>query len=168
MKITVKQLIIGLVGIIFLLCLSIFCVQQISYFKKQQEAKLGRETLVGQLPKLKNFDVIETVYQDFPDKITGRTCYYARTHLVIGTSMPESKALDAYEQNLKILNWISGGQQYETSRVLHYGDNDRVVVRSGEPGIDVKNVVDYDQLRETYQSIIFVRVDYMVPNREMC
>lgn len=153
---------------VFLLSLITACSNPINSSLNYQRARSGLEKLMTQLPQPEGFNVIKVIQQEFSDTAGGTTCNYARAHLVIGTSMLETEALDIYEQNLKTLNWISREQQYKTSRALYYGNNGRIVVRSGEPGVDVKDAVDYEQLRKTYQSVIFVRIDYMVPNREMC
>jgi hypothetical protein len=144
------------------------CTNPINSLLTYQKARSGLENLITQLPQSEEFNVIETIRQDFSFTVEEKTCYYARANLIIGTSMPETEALDIYEQSLKTLNWVPRGQQYKTSRILYYGNNDKLVVTSGEPGVEVKHAVNYEQLRKTYKGIIFVSIDYMLPNREEC
>jgi hypothetical protein len=153
---------------VLLLSLITACTNPINSSLDYQKARSGLENLMRQLPQSEKFNVIKTIKQEFSHTGGEKTCYYARAHLIIGTSMPETESLDIYEQSLKTLNWVPREQQYKTSRVLYYGNNDRMVVTSGEPGVDVKDLVDYEQLRKTYKSIIFVSIDYMLPNREEC
>lgn len=155
-------------GIVVLLCLLVFGVQLTNHYMKQREARIGLDALVTQLPELRDFEKVKVVYREFSNTEYGVTCYYARAFIITGTRLSESESLDVYTAKLESLGWMPREKQYETSRVLYYEMNDRIVVRSGEPGVDIKDALDYAQLRKDYQSVIFIRIDYMVPNREEC
>jgi len=119
---------------------------------------------------MKHGTSVKIVYQEFhsDENEDGPICYYARAFVIVGTLLPETQALDTYTEKTQSLGWTPEGRQYEISRILIRGVNDRIVIGSGEPGVDIKDALDYDKLRETYRSIIFVRLDYMLPSRDEC
>jgi hypothetical protein len=43
-----------------------------------------------------------------------------------------------------------------------------VVIHFGYPAIELKDEIDLDELNQTYQSILYIRVDYMLPTRDEC
>lgn len=136
---------------------------------QQRKARQGLESLVAQdLPNLDQFELVKTVSLDFSMTAYGMTCYYARDYLIMGTSLPESEALEHYVEGLLPLSWTKEGEQYLTSKILIHGQNARIVVSHGEPGVDVDDAVDFERLSDIYQSILFVRVDYMLPARDGC
>jgi hypothetical protein len=150
-------------GITVVLCLTASCT-----LGEQRKARAGLDASVAQLPKLREFDTIKVIYYESSLSGPRTTCYYATAYTIIGTSLPELKALDVYVEELKSLGWRPREKQYDTTRILMRGTYELVVVRSGEPGVDVKDAVDYAQLRAVYPTIIFVRLDFMLPNRDKC
>lgn len=153
----------GLLSIAVLLCLLVSCTAE-----EQRKARAGLDASVAQLPELGDFDTIEVIYYETSLSGPRTTCYYATAYLIIGTSLPEEKALDVYVEELKSLSWTPREKQYDTTRILMHGTYELVVIRSGEPGVDVKDAVDYAQLRAKYPTIIFVRLDFMLPSRDKC
>ena len=136
---------------------------------QQRKTREGLESISSQeLPELDGFDLVKVVSLDLSSSDYGKTCSYARDYLIIGTSLPESDALERYVEALLRLGWTREGDQYPTSNNLIHGKNARIVVRYGDPGADVRDAADYDQLRDNYQSVIFVRVDYILPERDGC
>ncbi len=135
---------------------------------KLDNVRAGVEASVAQLPRLKEFDTIKVVYQNFSFSAGGLTCYYGRAYVILGSSLSEKEALDAYFEALQLSGWVPRDAQYNTSRVLTRGAYELVEIRSGPPGVDIAKAVDYAQLRSVYESIIFVRVDLMLPSREEC
>jgi hypothetical protein len=145
------------------LCLMVSCA-----VGEQRKARAGLDASVAQLPELREFDTVEVVHREFSHSGPRTTCYYARAYAIIGTSLPAEQALDVYVEELQSLGWEFDGRQYKTERGLKRGVYELVVVRSGEPGVDVKDAVDYAQLRAVYPTIIFVRLDFMLPSRDKC
>lgn len=159
-----------LVGLSALVCLLVSCDDPITQFLKQNEAKSGLDALLTQLPKVDNFETIKVEYFEFSDSAYGKTCYYARAYVFLGTSLPLPKALDTYEERLESLGWMLDSrpyEQYETARVLFHGDHDLLVVESGRPG-SVMDAEELAALRVRYPSVIFVSLDYMMPQRDGC
>lgn len=137
---------------------------------QQREARAGLEIIVGtMLPESDQFDLVETVSFDDSGSESGMvTCYYAVDYLIIGAPVPETEALNSYAADLHLLGWEPRSRQYPTSRVFRYGDNARAVATIGNPGASIRDAVDYAQVRTLYQSIIFVRLDFILPSREAC
>lgn len=150
-------------SIVVFLCLITSCA-----VAEQRRARAGLDASVAQLPELREFDTVEVVYRESSLSGPMTTCYYATAHVIIGTSLPAEKALDVYVEELQSLGWEFDGKQYNTARALRRGVYELVVVRSGEPGIDVEDAVDYAQLRNIYPAIIFVTLDFMLPSRNKC
>ena len=154
-------------GIPLLLLTLVTCAQQISHLLKQQEARAGLDTLITQLPELADFDAVKIVRFEFSDTAYGKTCYYARSYVILGSSLSEAEALTIYARRLQTLGWVPRDEPYDTS-VLYGGLSALAIVTSGEPGADIKDALDYNQLRRIYRSVIFVRLDYMLPSRKEC
>jgi hypothetical protein len=126
------------------------------------------DAAVAQLPQLAGFDTIKVVYREFRSTEYERKCFYARAYVIIGSSLPEVEALDVYAEQLQLLGWKLEGRQYNTERGMMRGLHEYIGVRSGEPDVDIKDAADYFQLRATYPSIIFVMLDFILPNRDEC
>ena len=149
--------------IAILLCSTVSCARS-----QRREARAGLDAAVTQLPKPAGFDTIKVVYREFRSTEYERKCFYARAYVIIGSSLPEVEALDVYVEKLEALGWVPREKQYKTTRVLRRGTHERIVIELGQPGVDIKDAVDYAQLRNTYPTIIFVRVDFMLPSRDEC
>jgi hypothetical protein len=132
---------------------------------KSREARNGLDPVVSQVRQFQDFDVVTVKYYDVYDDEHGQgaVCYYARAYLLIGTSLSLPEALDVYAQHLQSLGWTLEGRQYETAKGLVRGVNERAVVESGEPGPELQNAADLDQLRKTYRNLIFLNIDYVLP-----
>lgn len=154
--------------ILMLLPLVVSCAQQLSNTSKQQEARAGLDALVAQLPELENFNVTENLYFETSFTAYKKTCYYATGYVIIGSSLLEVNALDVYTEKLELLGWTPREKQHEIERVFYAEANGRVVVSSGEPDESIKHAVNYQQLKENYRSVIFVRLVYMLPSRDEC
>jgi hypothetical protein len=94
--------------------------------------------------------------------------YYARDNVIISTSFPESEAIVVYSESLQALGWRQTEQLSRTIILDHYEENTYAAVTYGEPGPFLRNSVDYTELTKAFPEVIFVRIDYMVPNRESC
>jgi hypothetical protein len=149
--------------IAILLCSTVSCARS-----QRREARAGLDAAVTQLPKPAGFDTIKVVYREFRSTEYERKCFYARAYVIVGSSFSEVEALDVYVKELQSLGWKLEGRQYDIERGMKRGVHERIVVRSGKPGVDIKDAVDYAQLRNTYPTIIFVRVDFMLPSRDEC
>ena len=135
----------------------------------QQEARQGLDQVVANdLPSLEGFETIKVASFDLSDTVYGDTCYYARDFLILGGSLTEAEALDRYAAKLESSGWMPKGKQYPTSKGFKYGDHAITVARIGDLDPGLRDYVDYEQLRKTYPSIIFVRVEFMLPHREGC
>lgn len=135
----------------------------------QREARQGLDQVVAyDLPSLEGFETIKIVSLDSSNTVYGETCYYAGDFLILGGSLAEAEALDKYAAKLESAGWTLRGKQYPATRELVSGDHVLTVIRTGNIDPGLRDYVDYEQLRETYPSIIFVRIVYMLPRREGC
>ncbi len=162
-----------ILGIVFvLLCLTSAFLWGFATLKSkslQREARQSLEQVVAnELPTLDGFDTIEVASFDSSDTVYGGTCYYAGDFLILGGSLAEAKALDRYAAKLESSGWIPRERQYPTSKVFMYRDHVQMNVRTGDLDPGLRDYVDYVQLRKTYPSIIFLRISFMLPNREDC
>jgi hypothetical protein len=152
-----------LFGITILLCLVLSCAGT-----ELRKARSGAEASVAQLPDLPGFDRIKTVFREYPSTVYGSGCYYGAAYVIIGSALPERDAITLYARKIRSLGWIDEGKQYDAERSLIRGAHERIVVRYGEPDVEIKDAVDYAQLRANYVSVIFVRLVFMLPGRDGC
>jgi hypothetical protein len=159
-----------LVPMLVLLLLMTSCAQYVDHLQKQSEAKAGLDNLIKSLPQFKGLDVVKTVSLEFSniEHGNGPPCYYARGYIIVGSALPGTEALEAYAQSLRLLGWTPKGTLYETSNVLVYEKNARLEIYSGEPGVDIQDAADYARLKQMYTSVIFIRLDYMLPSADEC
>ncbi len=150
-------------AISILLCSMSSCTQE-----KLQEAKDGLNMSVAQLPNLSDFDVVTIMSGESSATASGETCYYAQAYVVLGTSLPEEKALEVYVDALESLGWIIERSDLERTRVLSRGMYERITVSHGSPGWAVESNEDYKQAKNIYPTVILVVVDFMLPGRERC
>jgi len=157
-------------GFYWLLTLVVFLAltSACGYFQ-QQEVRRGLGASMVRLPQQSSFEVVGSLYEEFS---YGR-CYYAGVYLVIGSPLEERAALDLYVRELQSLGWVLSERLFETEEepmeeMLIYGEHERVTVDIHPPGPLLDSVVDYEQLKQTYRSILVVRVVFMVPSRDEC
>ncbi len=133
-------------------------------YVQQREVRRGLEASMARLPQQSSFEVVGSLYEEFSD----RRCYYAGVYLVIGSPLEERAALDLYVRELQSLGWVLFERQFETEKGLTYDEHSWLTVDTGPPGPLLDSVVDYEQLKQTYRSILVVRVVFMVPSRDEC
>ena len=133
-----------------------------------EEAKVDLELAIDQLPKLEGFETIKINQEAFSHTEYGLTCYYARASIAIGSSLPASDALEQYVEALQSQGWTPIGKQYQQTKTLVLGSNSLIEVYLGEPGIELKDDIDLEKLKQSYQGILFMRLDYMLPNSTEC
>jgi hypothetical protein len=161
-EVNVKNLYLFL-AIPVVVCLLASCTQQ-----KLREARKGLDGSVAQLPSVSDFDVVTILSGE--SSITGspKTCYYAQAYVVLGTSLSEEKALDVYVDELQSLGWTTERSDLENLRVLGRGMHEQIAVSYGGPGWTIETNEDYIRAKDIYPTIIFVTVDFMLPNRDEC
>lgn len=159
----------SLIGVVLIVCFVTSCHPPVND-QKRQEARAGLDTVLAQLPELKEITRVKTlVYESYDNEHGEDVCYYAKGYVILGTSLPATEALDAYAQALRSTGWVNEtSDEYKTSRMLILGDQERIVVSSGDPGLEIRNAVNYEQLRQLYTSVIVIRVDYTLPKRDNC
>ena len=132
------------------------------------QARRGLELIEAGLPLPTDFRLIKTVPYDNSISAYGETCYYATDHLIMGASLPEMQALDTYESSLRSDGWLAGEIQYPRSRAFYLGENAVAVITTIGPGDDTRDAVDYERLREQFESVVFVRLEFQLPSTSEC
>lgn len=146
------------------------CDDPLTHLQRQREARAGLDAALAALPKTPEFDTVKVVYSEFYDDEHGNgpVCYYARGYVILGSNLADSEALANYATRLQVLGWSAEGIQYQTQKVLIQGKNARILIYSGDPGVDIRDAMDYTKLRNTYRGVIFVMLTYMIPQRDGC
>lgn len=149
-------------------CVLVACGQPTGWIM-QERARAGLDAALAELPQSSEFQIYRVVYSKVLD-IEGRgsECYYGRGYAVIGSSLLEREAIISYFQMVQSSGWISEGEQYNVSKLLKRGLNERMELYVGDPDVDIKDAVKSVQLRNGHQSLVYVRVDYMLPSRDQC
>lgn len=160
------------IGLALLLCLAPILFLLIGGFNaleryRLSQARSGLEATKAELTVPTDFELITTVSTDFSGVDLG-TCYYGRDYLIMGTPLPEIQALDKFENHLRSSEWLPGDRQYSDTRTFYYGENALLVATTIGPGDDTRGAVDYERLRQEYESILFVRVEFQLPSRSRC
>jgi hypothetical protein len=120
------------------------------------------------LPLPPSFILIKTKTLTFDNTAGGITCYYGRSYQIMGSDVSAAQAVQLYSDLLRKAGWTAEGIQDAESPVLIQGDHTRLNLHSGNPGVDVQDVVDYRQIQATHRTIVTVRVDYLLPQRDGC
>ncbi|HRQ42701.1 MAG TPA: hypothetical protein PLD25_32715 [Chloroflexota bacterium] len=143
-------------------------VYVIPYELQKQQARRNLQAITAmELPDLDHFQTIRIVSSDFSHSSNNVTCYYARDNIILGTLLSEVDALNTYVRSLQELGWEPGwGDPLPKSLALD--EHTLLEVSVGQPPPIIRHAIDYEELRKTYQTFVFVKVDYMLPNRGSC
>ena len=120
------------------------------------------------LPLPPSFTIIKTKILTFDFTARGATCYYGRAYQIMGSELTAAQAIEIYTSFLRKTDWAIEGVQDAASPVLMQGNHTRLNLYSGDPGVDVEDVVNYEQIQATHVTIVTVRIDYMLPQRDEC
>ena len=134
----------------------------------QRTAQAEVQDIVQHLPQILGFDFITQQATSFASDETGHVCTYGRTWVVLGTHTAAQEALEHYAGALQSLDFHLESHQLELSRHLTRGVHERVVVGAFGPVEIFRNNRDYMAAVEKYQTVMTVRVDYILPNRDEC
>ena len=162
-----------IIRISFLLVLAYLisgCDDPVTYWRNRLEAKSGLDTAMRQVPENSEFAIITTATFEFQRQFenSGPTIYLARGYVILGSSLSSQEALNKYFVMVQAIGWIPRSDQYETSKVLKRGQNELMEIYGdrGRLGADLEGVVDYQKLKQMNRTLIFVLIDYVIPNAE--
>jgi hypothetical protein len=152
-----------------LICLSPFAFK--SFVDKTNQAIAGAHATLDQLPHVDGVELAAVRDSSFFSEEGGRYCSFGRLWILFGTSLPAPEAFDRYVQELQSSGWRREGRDYEKSRgfgrdahaYLNISYNDA----PNEPW-DWGKHPDYLTARNSYSSILFVSIDYVIPSRREC
>lgn len=156
-----------LIGILPLLAIMLIGAIALKPVFIQYQARQGLDLVLNELPDLEAYKTIKTVSFDSSREGSTTTCYYATDYLIIGTSLPELVARETYIEVLQSMGWEPGWKEPLPTRLTDK-KNTIIQVTAGDPVPLIRHAVNYDEIRKTYQSIIYLRVDYMIPNTGDC
>lgn len=103
----------------------------------------------------------------------GYACSYTRAYVILGTQRPATEVLDAYSEQLPRLGWVLRTESYHLElmpvlRIFIRGRHERLVIEPLGEGTEVADSVDHEALKRTYATLLVVRIDYMLPQRDNC
>jgi hypothetical protein len=133
------------------------------YFKSR-EVKAGLNNSLEQLPQLRDFGTITMIKGSSAIK----SCHYAEAEVVLGTFLKEEDALEVYVDGLEALGWLERGKQDELHKGMVRGAHERIEIRAGYPNLDVQENKEYVRMKDSYPTIIFVRLVFYLPQRDGC
>ena len=128
-----------------------------------QARSLLNQVAEKSLPQMNDGEVVGSLLEEFSSPV-GNRCFYARDYFVLGfSSLSTDAAIEEYETQLKILGWRKRGSVYL------YGTNLKLVVSANDvPIIDTHKIVDYERLRNIYNGVLTIGIDYILPDRTTC
>jgi len=145
------------------------CSYPLTYVQDKYTAEAGLSRDLSELPVLPEFKIITTIQNQYEElQRSGIICFLSRGHAVLGSALPPSDAIEKYYGYVQKLGWQPRKEQYPNSRVLHRGKNELMVIDILQPGVEVRDAINYEELLRKYRSIVFVRIDFNVPANEDC
>lgn len=141
-------------------------IDRINSTAQQQHAKDGWYTLLGQLPSLPEFDTISVLYTESNVNYYGTQCYYASGYAILGSRLPKASALETYKKALVSSEWVVSDKP-PVGDVFHRGENGELLIESETPPI-IEGAINYQSLKSSYNSLLFVQLTYMLPHRDRC
>lgn len=152
-----------------LICLSPFALK--SFVDKTDQARAGAYATLDQLPHVDGVELAAVRDTSFFSDEGGCRCSFGRLWILFGTSLPVQEAFDRYVQELQASGWRREGREYEKSRGFGRGAHLYLNVSyGGDPGgpWDWGKHPDYLAAKNSYSSILFVSIDYLLPDRREC
>ena len=140
------------------------------YEETLKQAQVGLEPAVAQVNQFPDLKVLAVKYYRHYDWITSPpSCYYARAYLLLGTTIQSPDSVQVFAEHLQSLGWtFRDFGQYEDAKLLLRGTNEVAAVEAYGPGPELEDAADYDELRKTYSSLVFLRFDYILPDERGC
>jgi hypothetical protein len=153
------QRLLRMAVIVVSLCMVTACNQS-----KWQEVRKGRDRSVNELPATSQFETV-TIWSS--DGSSFGPCFYAGARALLGTSLQEQAALDAYIDELQASGWVVDGSQSDLERVLKRGKQERIWVTTHIPW-DIEKRESYVDAKNTYPTIVLIDLTFYVPERDGC
>ena len=135
---------------------------------RQQAVRAEAQKVAEHLPQVEGFDVVTKLDTAFASDETGRSCYVGRAWVVFGTHMPVQQALNRYAGVLQAGGFQLETDQLDLSRGMTRGLHERIVIGAFGPVETFRNNPEYAAAEQKYQTVITVRIDYIVPSRDEC
>lgn len=157
------------VYLILFVAFTVACSYPLVYTRDKLSAEANLSRDLSELPMLPEFARVTTVRRQYENiQRSGRICFLSRGHIVLGSWLPQSDALEMYYEEVQKLGWQPRKEQYPNSRVLHRAKNELMVIDILQPGVEVRDAINYAELLRKYSSVVFVGIDYNVPANEDC
>lgn len=138
---------------------------------KTEDASSGAHRTLQELSKIDVIELAAVRDEAFYSEIGGCCCSYGRTYAVFGTSLPPQEALEEFIQQLQASGWVRDTQWHTRSPSFIRGDHEDLNVSYGMPpgqAWDNGRHPDYVAATATFSNTLKVRIDYILPTRQVC
>jgi hypothetical protein len=154
--------------VVIIMMLSSCSVHLYDKQEELKESKNGVESSILNLPKSTNFSVLQK--QDMQSLSEDKTCVYATSTLMIGSSLVASDALEEYSNLLKKEGWVIDVDSISSmvSRVFTRGIHERLNIFVHEPPLWLKSQFNYQDEIKKNTSIMFMFISYIDPKESEC
>jgi hypothetical protein len=126
------------------------------------EVREGLDASFRELPNLAEFEQVTVLRGENRMK----SCFYAEAETVLGTTLAEEEALDAYVDKLKSSGWVETHRN-ERSRVLIRGEQERIRV-TGYLSLSAEANNEYIRSKDRFLNFVSVSLTFYVPRRDGC
>jgi hypothetical protein len=167
-----RKLKLALVIVVSLLCVLGVIALGIPFLRDQlklRRAQVGFNEAMAKLPDMNEFETVTIISGTSSMTAYGETCYYSGAYIVLGTSLPEEKALKTYVDALQSQGWkLKEGPQYDWEKCLIRGEHEEACISIGGAGWAIESNEEYQEAKDKYPTFIFVSLRFILPQREGC
>ena len=128
--------------------------------------KQERDKTIEEIPILSEADYIQTFKSDWSNTEDGGQCYYARGYIVSATQLSIEEVRKAYSALLQEQGWINENQR--NLGLFIRGQHERAYIAPVAQGTWISREVGLKQLKQQYNTVFSIRIDYMLPKRDHC
>lgn len=138
------------------------------YQEYQKLVRADVETSTKEISVLEGFTLVNTVIHDYSITSKSSSCFYGRSYMIIGSDFTDHQAIQIYSDYLQRSQWKQEFPHPENEAIFIKGENERIVINADYPEAEIKDSVDINHLMNAFHSIIYIRLDYMLPKRINC
>lgn len=157
--------------VLLLLCTSAFVSYRLwndfQVRQRLQQVQLGIRETVASLPQLERLENVQIAFAE-TTRNDSKPCAYGYAFVLFGTTLPMKEATRMYIEALQQSGWELDDYQYETEKLLRRGTHERILLLLREPGPGTKDMVNYDEAKRKYPTILVVLPEYIIPSEKQC
>lgn len=153
-------------AVLLLLVLTSACTSP--HQKGLQQARIGLNKMMSQLPTFSQYPVVTTITGESVDVGRHRTCYYAEAYIVVGVASLPEEVLKAYTSYLLRKGWIIDREE-ENFKILTRGESEMLILETGHhAGWAIESNEEYQRAKGKYPLFLYITVRYILPAWEGC